>query len=80
MNIETRKLTFIQEFLRLQNEEIVIGLEKLLHKQKAELIEKEMNPMSIEKINSEIDQSLEDAKNDQLISATDLKTKFQKWS
>lgn len=34
MNIETRKLTFIQEFLRLQNEEIVIGVEKLLHKKK----------------------------------------------
>jgi hypothetical protein len=80
MNLETRKLTFIQEFLRLQNEEIVIGLEKLLHKQKAELIEKEMNPMSIEKFNSDIDESLEDVTNGRLVSAKDLKTKFQKWS
>lgn len=80
MNLETRKLTFIQEFLRLQNEEIVIGLEKLLHKQKAELIEKEMNPMSIEKFNSDIDESLEDVTNGRLVSAKDLKSKFQKWS
>ena len=80
MNLEARKISFIQEFLRLQNEEIVIGLEKLLHKQKAELIEKEMKPMSIEKFNSDIDQSFDDAKNGRLTSANDLKTKFQKWS
>lgn len=80
MNIETRKLIFIQEFLRLQNEEIVIGLEKLLHKQKAELIEKEMKPMSIEKFNSDIEQSLEDSKNGRMISAKKLKNDIQKWS
>lgn len=80
MSIETRKLTFIQEFLRLQNEEIIIGLEKLLHKQKAELIEKEMKPMSIENFNANIDQSLEDAKNSRMISAKKLKNEIQKWS
>lgn len=80
MNIETRKLTFIQEFLKLQNEEIVIGLEKLLRKKKAELIENELKPMSLEKFNSDIDKSFEDAKNDNIIAANELKTKFQKWS
>ena len=80
MNLEARKISFVQEFLRLQNEEIVIGLEKLLHKQKAELIEKEMKPMSIEKFNSDIDQSLEDAKNGRMISAKKLKSEIQKWS
>ena len=80
MNIETRKITFIHEFLRLQNEEIVIGLEKLLHKQKAALIEKEMKPMNIENFNSDIDQSLEDAKSGQIISAKKFKNEIQKWS
>jgi hypothetical protein len=47
MNLEARKISFVQEFLRLQNEEIVIGLEKLLHKRKAELIENDMKPMSL---------------------------------
>jgi hypothetical protein len=77
MNIETRKLTFIQEFIRLQNEEIVIGLEKLLHKRKAELIEKEMKPMNLEKFNLDIDKSLEDSKNGKLISVKDLKNKYK---
>ncbi len=78
MNIETRKLSFIQEFLRLQNEEIVIGLETLLHKQKAELLDREMKPMSLEKFNIEIDQSLDDAESGRVISAKDLSSKFQK--
>ena len=80
MNIETRKLTFIQEFVRLQNEDIIIGLEKLLHKRKAELIEIEMKPMSLENFNSDINQSFEDSKNGKSISAKDFKTKIQKWS
>lgn len=80
MNIETRKLSFIQEFLRIQNEEVVIKLEKLLYKQKSELTQKDINPMSFEKFNSDINQSLEDANNGRLISANDLKNKFQKWS
>ena len=80
MNLEARKISFIQEFLRLQNEEIVIGLEKLLHKRKAELIDMEMKPMSIEQFNNDIDQSEDDFKNGRIISANDLKAKFKKWS
>jgi hypothetical protein len=80
MNLEARKISFVQEFLRLQNEEIVIGLEKLLHKRKAELIEKDMKPMSLEQFNKDIDQAEEDFKNGRYISSTDLKAKYQKWS
>jgi hypothetical protein len=32
MDLETRKISFVLEFLRLQNEEIISGLEKLLRK------------------------------------------------
>ena len=77
MNIETRKLTFIQEFLRLENEDIVIGLEKLLHKRKAELIEKDLKPMSLEKFNSDIDQSYDDYVSNDMITAKNLRNKFQ---
>ena len=80
MNLEARKISFIQEFLRLQNEEIVIGLEKLLHKRKAELIDKEMKPMSIEQFNSDIDNAEDDFRNGRIISASDLKAKVKKWS
>tara|TARA_R110002050_G_scaffold109796_7_gene221243 strand:- start:5232 stop:5474 length:243 start_codon:yes stop_codon:yes gene_type:complete len=80
MDLETRKISFVQEFLRLQNEEIISGLEKMLHKRKAELIENSLKPMSMEQFNNEIDQALDDSKNGRVIKATDLKDKIQKWS
>ncbi|MCC9066532.1 MULTISPECIES: hypothetical protein [Flavobacterium] len=79
MDLEARKISFVQEFLRLQSEEIVIHLENLLHKQKVELLDQEMKSMNIEQFNKEIDQSLDDAKNARIISAKDLKSKIQKW-
>lgn len=79
MDLEARKISFVQEFLRLQSEEIVIHLENLLHKQKVELIEQEMKSMSINQFNKEINQSLDDSKNGRIISAKDLKTKIKKW-
>ena len=80
MDLEARKITFVQEFLRLQNEDIVSGLEKLLRKRKAELIEQNLNPMTTEEYHAEIDQAMEDSKNGRMIKATDLKAKIQKWS
>jgi len=80
MDLEAKKISFVQEFLRLQNEEIINALEKMLHKRKAELLEKEMKPMSMQQFNKEIDQALDDSKNGRLTKASDLKSRVQKWS
>lgn len=79
MDLEARKISFVQEFLRLQNEEIVSGLEKLLRKTTAELRDKNMHPMSQEQYNAEIDQAMEDSKNGHMINTADLKAKVKKW-
>ncbi|MCK9450838.1 MAG: hypothetical protein M0Q90_04045 [Bacteroidales bacterium] len=79
MDLETRKIAFVQEFLSLQNEEIVSGLEKLLRKRKAELFMKNQEPMSRSQYNAEIDQAMKDSKNGRMIKAEDLKAKIQKW-
>ena len=73
MNLQTRKIAFVQEFLRLQNESVIGELEKILRNKKVEEIEKSMFPLSIEQFNKEIDQSLKDSKNDNVISAQNLK-------
>ncbi len=78
MDLQTRKISFVQEFLRLTNEEIVISLERMLKKRKSEIYEEELKPMSIDKLNAEIDQALDDSRNDNVIKATDLKSKFKK--
>lgn len=76
MNIETRKLSFIQEFLRIQNEEISIGLGNLLKKRKSEQYENELKPMDLKQFNDEIDQALNDSENDRVIITTKLKEKW----
>jgi len=73
MDIQSRKLTFIQEFLLRQNEDIILGLEKMLKKHKSIGYEESLKPMSMEQFNADFDQSLEDLANDNVISARDLK-------
>jgi len=77
MNLDTRKLSFIQEFLLIQNKDLVIEMEQLLMKRKLEFLEKGLIPMSTIQFNDEIDLALEDSENDKVIKATELK---EKWS
>lgn len=79
MNLEAKKLSFIQEFLRVDNEKIINDLVNLLRKSKSEHFEQNLKPMSLEQFNDEINQALEDEKNNRLIRSSDLKQKIQKW-
>ena len=80
MELELRKINFIQEFLRIQDETVISDLEKLLLKTKSDSYEKNLKPMSIEQFNSEIDQSEDDIKNGRIITAEELKSKIKQWS
>lgn len=80
MNLEARKISFIQEFLRIDNEKIISALENFLHKNKSEIFEQNLKSMSLEEFNKEIDQALDDEKNNRITSAKDLKKQIQKWS
>ena len=79
MDLEARKISFVQEFLRLKNEEIVNRLEKLLHEQKVQLLDLEMKAMSLDQFNNEIDQSINDAAQGRIATSQDLKSRIQKW-
>jgi hypothetical protein len=78
MDLQARKISFVQEFLRLKNEEIISSLESMLKNRKSEFYERDLKSMSLDKLNKEIDQALEDSENDRVIKATDLKSKFKK--
>ena len=80
MDLEARKITFVQEFLRIQNEEIITGLEKLLRKKKNELFEEKLTPMSTEQFKREIDQAMDDSRMGNMTTAQELKNKAHKWS
>ncbi len=75
MNIESRKLLFIQELLRIKNEDIIIGLEKTLQQWKSKGNE-EVKPMTLEQFNDEIDQSMADSHKDNVVKATELRKKW----
>lgn len=63
MNIADRKLRFVQEFIRITDEEIIGKLEQLLSSKRKKKISKEFVPMTMEKFNKRIDQSEDDFKN-----------------
>ncbi|MCX2679848.1 hypothetical protein OOZ15_07865 [Galbibacter sp. EGI 63066] len=79
MNIEARKIEFIQEFLKLQSEETISKLEKILRKEKNYSRNRKIEPMSAEKLNKRIDKSIEDSKNGRLTEVNDLIAEIEKW-
>jgi len=79
MDLQSRKIEFVQEFLKLQSEEAISRLEKLLK------IEKKwdgdgLEPMSVEELNERIDKSMEDSKNGRLTEVNQLLAEIEKWT
>ncbi len=76
MDLQARKISFVQEFLRIQNEGIISELESFLKKSKSEMFRKNLKPMDLDKFHDEIKQALDDSENDKVIKAVDLKSKY----
>lgn len=80
MDLQTRKIEFIQEFLKVQSEEVIMKLEKLLRKECSPSLKNYFKPMTMDEFNHRIDQSMEDSKNGRIIKSVDLKVKIDQWS
>ena len=78
MDIQTRKVEFVREFLKMQNEELLTLMEKLLHSTKKDT-ENKLHPMSVEELNKRIDRSMEDSKNGKLTKSSDLIEEIKEW-
>jgi hypothetical protein len=79
MDIQTRKINFVQEFLRLRNTKLIEKLERILLEDKAKDYEANLKPISIDNFNIMIDKSIEDAKQGNVINARELKESVKKW-
>ncbi len=77
MNIETRKIEFVQAFLNLQSEELISQFENLL--KKAKKSEKELEPFTIEELHKRIAKSEEDFKNGRFKTQEELEELSSKW-
>lgn len=80
MDLQTRKLEFIQEFLKIRSEEVISKLEEILRKEKNTGTTVDFDPMSIEEFSLRIDRSMEDSKNGRLSEASEFKAKIDKWN
>lgn len=73
MDLQTRKIEFVQEFLKLQSEELIAQFENLLKKE----TQKKVKPMSVLELNSRIDQSEDDFKNGKFKTSAELLSKYK---
>jgi hypothetical protein len=76
MDLQTRKIEFVQAFLKLQSEEVISQFEKLLQK-KVGGSSKELKPLSLQEFNSRVDQSEHDFKNGKFKSSSELLSKYK---
>jgi hypothetical protein len=77
MNIDSRKLEFIQEFLKLQSEDTILLFEKLLQKEKQSKSLKVLKLMTAAELDSRIDQSEADFRNHKFKTSDELLGKYK---
>ncbi|NJB84169.1 hypothetical protein [Wenyingzhuangia aestuarii] len=73
MDIQGRKLEFIEEFIKIQKEDVLARFENLLKKEKSV----ELKPFSIEELNNRIDKSENDFNNNRFKTSSQILAKYQ---
>lgn len=79
MDIQTRKINFVQEFLGLQNVKLIEKFERILLENKAKEYEANLKPMELDEINTIADNSIEDSRYGKVVNANELKEISKKW-
>jgi hypothetical protein len=77
MNLESRKIEFVQEFLKLQIEEAISRLDIILRKEQKTSIEPTFSPLTQEELNTRIDQSESDFCNNRFKRSSELLEKYK---
>jgi peptide subunit release factor 1 (eRF1) len=79
MDIIARKLNFVQEFLRISDEDLVDKLETFLKTERKKRIDRDIKPMSTNEFNQMIEKAEDDVNNGRVIDARELLEKVEKW-
>ncbi len=78
MDLQARKIEFIQEFVKIQSESVINQFEKLLKKE-SKVSGNDFQPMSKEQLKARIDKSIEDADNEFVTNHEDLLLEIETW-
>lgn len=79
MDLQSRKISFVQEFLSIESEEIISRLENFLKKEKKVNTTKEFSPMTMEEFQNRINQSEQDSINGRLTEMNDFLAEIKEW-
>lgn len=79
MDILEKKIHFVQEFLQLNDEELIDKLNMFLQSERKSLSMRKLKPLSEEKLNKKIDAAETDSFNERLISVHKLKSEIDLW-
>jgi hypothetical protein len=77
MDLQTRKIAFIQDFLKLESEKVIVQFEKLLQKQTT--TESALEPMSVADFQRRINASLSDSNEGKLSSSEHFLEEIAEW-
>jgi hypothetical protein len=72
MDLEARKIEFIQDFLKIKNEDVIYRLEKIMIEEKNVSNDQIFMPMTQEELNNRIDQSESDFLNKRFKNSREL--------
>jgi hypothetical protein len=79
MDLQVRKIQFVQEFLILDSEQIMDVLENVLKSEKKKLYKSQPKPFTLAEFNQMIDQAESDVANNRMRTIHELKTEIQSW-
>ncbi len=79
MDIQTRKLHFIEDFLRYANSSVLEKFEQILRQEREKELEKEIKPMTLTQYEHRIYKAIEDIKEGKVKSAKSLKKEIASW-
>jgi hypothetical protein len=77
LDIQTRKIQFVQKFLSIKREDTITKFEKLLLKETGGHHNDTIQPMTLEELNARIDRSEEDFREGRFKEGKELLKKFE---
>jgi len=78
MDIRSIKLKFIEDFLRLQNEQLILKLNELLNREKKKIYENSLKQMTINEFHKRIEQSEKDIEEGNVYAQEQVEEIFRK--
>ena len=78
MDLQTRKINFVQDFLKLKSEKAIVQFENLLRKEIS--TEDNLKVFTINEFQSRINKSSDDSSKGKVTEVSDLISEIEKWS